>query len=131
MTARAQEGRRALVPADRWSDIDIVLAVQDPTTYAADAGWLASFGRPLLTFTESTAVGGFVERRVLLATGQDVDFALVPSAVVGQIADHPDAAAVFGRGFRMLVEKIGLERELRPAGLLTLRRCRMLRRSGS
>jgi len=122
---------RALVPADRWSDIDIVLVVDDPVTYVADAGWLAVFGRPLLTFTEPTAVGGFVERRVLFDTGQDVDFALVPSAAVEQIADHPDAAAVFGRGSACSSTKSTWSGCCAAADQLRRRRCRMLRLSGT
>ncbi|HEU4423029.1 MAG TPA: aminoglycoside 6-adenylyltransferase, partial [Pilimelia sp.] len=104
---------RAEVPADQWSDVDIILMIDDPMVYAADAGWLATFGRPLLTFTETTAVGGFIERRVLFDTGQDVDFALLPVAEAEQIATHPDAAVVLGRGFRILVDKVNLERSLR------------------
>ncbi|MGK5442258.1 aminoglycoside 6-adenylyltransferase [Micromonospora sp. URMC 105] len=103
---------RADVPADQWSDIDIVLVVDDPAAYAADGNWLATFGRPLLTFTERTAVGGFVERRVLFDTGQDVDFVLLPSSAAERIGTDPEAAAVWGRGFRVLVDKIDLAEKL-------------------
>jgi aminoglycoside 6-adenylyltransferase len=106
---------RANVPADQWSDIDIVLVVDDPMIYAADGSWLATFGRPLLTFTEPTAVGGFIERRVLFDTGHDVDFALLPLDAAEQIGADPEAAAVVGRGFRVLVDKANLERRL-PGG---------------
>ncbi|MGR6318205.1 aminoglycoside 6-adenylyltransferase [Micromonospora soli] len=111
---------RADVPADQWSDIDIVIVVDDPTTYATDGSWLTTFGRPLLTFTEPTAVGGFIERRVLFDTGQDVDFALLPSAAVEQIGTDPEAATVWGRGFRVLVDKVNLERRL-PGGAAPVR----------
>jgi aminoglycoside 6-adenylyltransferase len=107
---------RAEVPADRWSDIDIVFLVDDPTAYTADTGWLATFGRPLLTFVEPTAVGGFIEQRVLFDSGQDVDFALLPLIELEQIASSPDIAAVLGRGLRVLVDKRGLERALRRDG---------------
>jgi len=107
---------RVLVPADRWSDIDIVLVVDDPVTYAADAGWLAAFGGPLLTFTEPTAVGGFVEGGCCSTPDRMSTSHWCRSAAVEQIADHPDAAAVFGRGFRMLVDKIDLARVLRRCG---------------
>ncbi|MCW3842799.1 aminoglycoside 6-adenylyltransferase [Micromonospora yasonensis] len=107
---------RVEVPADQWSDIDIVLVVDDPMAYAADGSWLATFGRPLLTFTESTAVGGFIERRVLFDTGQDVDFALLPAGAAKQIATHPEIAQVLGRGFRVLVDKLNLHQTLPPCG---------------
>lgn len=103
---------RADVPADQWSDIDIVLMVDDPMAYASDGSWLATFGRPLLTFTEPTAVGGFIERRVLFDTGQDVDFALLPSSAAEQLGTDPESAAVLSRGFRVLVDKVDLEATL-------------------
>jgi aminoglycoside 6-adenylyltransferase len=108
---------RAEVPADRWSDIDIVLFVDDPSAYAADAGWVADLGRPLLTFLEPTAVGGFVERRVLYDSGQDVDFALLPAAAIEHIAEAPESAQVLGRGHRVLVDKVGLELSPPPHSL--------------
>jgi aminoglycoside 6-adenylyltransferase len=104
---------RVDVPADRWSDYDIVLLVDDPAGYAADTGWLSAFGRPLLTFVEPTAVGEFAERRVLFDTGQDVDFALLPLLETEQFASDPAAAAVLWRGYRVLVDKVGLEPVLR------------------
>jgi aminoglycoside 6-adenylyltransferase len=107
---------RVEVPADRWSDIDIVLMVDNPMAYAADGSWLAAFGRPLLTFTEPTAVGGFIERRVLFDTGQDVDFVLLPASTASQTTTHPEVAQVLGRGFRVLVDKLNLDQTLPPIG---------------
>ncbi|OKI53573.1 hypothetical protein A6A27_32750 [Micromonospora sp. CB01531] len=107
---------RVEVSADQWSDIDIVLMVDNPMAYAADGSWLAAFGRPLLTFTEPTAVGGFVERRVLFDTGQDVDFALLPAGPAQQIVTRPEVAHVLGRGFRVLVDKLNLGETLPSSG---------------
>ena len=106
---------RVDVPADQWSDIDIILVVDDPEPYAAGADWLGVFGQPLLTFLEPTAVGAFVERRVLFQAGQEVDFALLPLAAVEHLAEQAALAAVLGRGFRVLVDKAGLEPALRRA----------------
>jgi aminoglycoside 6-adenylyltransferase len=105
-------------PADRWSDIDIVLVVDDPAPYVASSAWLEAFGRPLLTFVEPTAVGPFVERRVLFESGHEIDFALVPLAAAEQAADQPEIAAVARRGFRVLVDKFGFEVTLRRGGEL-------------
>jgi aminoglycoside 6-adenylyltransferase len=46
---------RTELPADRWSDIDLVMVVDDPAPYAASHDWLGAFGQPLLTFLEPTA----------------------------------------------------------------------------
>jgi aminoglycoside 6-adenylyltransferase len=104
---------RADTPADRWSDTDLVLVVDDPGPYLASSEWLGAFGQPLLTFVEPTAVGPFAERRVLFETGLEVDFALVPVAAARQMAEDPEGRAVLRRGFRVLVDKLGLEGTLR------------------
>jgi aminoglycoside 6-adenylyltransferase len=106
---------RTIVPADHWSDTDVVLVVDEPAPYAASPAWLEAFGRPLLTFLEPTAVGPYAERRVLFEAGQEVDFALVPVAGVRRMARQPELATVLRRGFRALVDKAGLEAELRAA----------------
>lgn len=113
---------RSQAPADQWSDVDLVLVVDEPAAYLDDASWLGAFGQPLLTFVEPTAVGGFTERRVLFATGQDVDFALLPMARAHELAERAELGAVLGRGFRVLVDKLGLERTLHEAGEVEPRR---------
>jgi len=122
-------------PADEWSDLDVLLYVVDPGRYLCDAGWLADFGRPLLTFTEGTAGGSATrERRALFEGGLDVDFALVPVRLARSMARWlrlqkrapfllrflPAAARVRGevevfagvqrRGVRVLVDKDGFGR---------------------
>ena len=47
---------RAETPADKWSDLDVVLFVDDPERLATDASWVAEFGAPVLTFLEPTGV---------------------------------------------------------------------------
>ncbi|MBA2255425.1 MAG: aminoglycoside 6-adenylyltransferase, partial [Chloroflexi bacterium] len=110
-------GSRARVdtPADAWSDTDLVLLVDDPPSYAADPRWLEAFGRPLLTFLEPTAVGGAIERRVLYEDGSDVDFALIPAGdALGVVRDERavEVRAVFARGYRVLVDKMGVSATL-------------------
>ena len=99
---------RAEDPADEWSDIDLVIMVDDPAAMMADPGWLDELGRPLLSFVEPTAVGDFTERRVLFESGQDVDFVLLPVAGAVELAASPEAASVFARGFWVLVDKLGI-----------------------
>jgi aminoglycoside 6-adenylyltransferase len=103
---------RADTPADQWSDVDLALVVDDPAPYLASAGWLDTFGRPLLTFVEPTAVGPFAERRVLFETGLEVDFALLPVDGARRMAEDPEGRAVLRRGFRVLVDELDLEARL-------------------
>jgi aminoglycoside 6-adenylyltransferase len=80
----------------------------------ADGAWVAEFGRPVLTFVEPTAVGRKRERRVLYESGEDVDLPLVPLAAL-DLLESPEVAPVIARGYRALVDKIGLEQRLRAA----------------
>jgi aminoglycoside 6-adenylyltransferase len=104
---------RSDAPADEFSDVDLALFVDEPERYLADATWTSSFGEPLLTFLEPTAVAGFQERRVLFENGLDVDFSILPAAIAK--APPPEADVVLGRGFRVVYDDIGLE-AFEPAG---------------
>ena len=107
---------RTEAPADRWSDLDIVLFVDDPQRLAADESWVASFGTPVLTFLEATAFGGGVERRVLYETGEDVDFPLLEASAWRELGSSPEARVLLARGYRVLHDELGLEElaELAP-----------------
>ena len=103
---------RQELPADRWSDLDVILLVDDPEPYARDETWVAEFGRPLLTFLEPTAVSGQQERRVLYEDGEDVDLPLIPVAALERLDSSPDVARLLARGYRVLVDEIGLAERL-------------------
>jgi aminoglycoside 6-adenylyltransferase len=119
--ARSREDVRAVVvvgsqaradsPADRWSDLDAVLFVDDPAALAADESWIEELGTPVLSFVEPTAIGERVERRVLFEGGEDVDFPLVDAATWRELL--PQATIVLGRGYRVLHDELGLEEALR------------------
>ena len=107
---------RTDTPADRWSDLDAVLFVDDPARLVDDESWVGEFGTPVLTFLEPTAIGERVERRVLYEHGEDVDFPLVDAAEWRDLL--PTATGVLGRGYRVLYDELGLEdalRELEPS----------------
>ena len=120
--ARSQDDVRAAVvvgsqarsdaPADRWSDLDVLLFLDDPGRLARDAGWIAAVGTPLLTFIEPTAVGSRVERRVLYDDGQDVDFVLLDASSWRELAEMPEALEVLARGHRVLHDEIGIAEAL-------------------
>jgi len=103
---------RTDTPADRWSDLDVVLIVDDPEPYAEGAAWVSEFGTPALTFLEDTPVGQR-ERRVLYETGEDVDLPLFPLSALDRLEQSENAVALLARGYRVLVDKIGLEERLR------------------
>ena len=104
---------RSETRADRWSDLDVILLVDDPEPYASDETWVAEFGRPVLTFLEPTAVSDQRERRVLYEDGEDVDLPLIPVAALERIDRSEDVPWLLARGYRVLVDKIGLSERLR------------------
>ena len=113
---------RAGAPADRWSDLDLIFLIDDPQAYLADATWVEEFGSPVLTFLEST-LDGHWERRVLYETGEEVDFVLFRASIVERLEGSEGAAALLTRGYRLLVDRVGLEEALarivakpRPSG---------------
>lgn len=99
---------RSAAPADRWSDVDLVLVVDEADPYLVDEHWVEAFGRPLLTLVEETPVGRADERRVLYEDGLDVDFVLFPFASLRRAAEEPGLRAVLGRGHRILVDRAGI-----------------------
>lgn len=94
-------GSRARIdqPHDEWSDLDVVVVTDDPEKHIRQTDWLNYFFRPLLTFLEPTAVGGYVERRVLFEGGLDVDFSIVPSGIY-EMKWTPEVESVFQRGVK-------------------------------
>jgi aminoglycoside 6-adenylyltransferase len=103
---------RSDVPADRWSDLDVVLFVDDPQRLAADATWVEGFGTPVLTFLEPTAFGDRIERRVLYETGEDVDFPLLEASAWRELSGSPEARVLLARGYRALYDELRIEAEL-------------------
>jgi aminoglycoside 6-adenylyltransferase len=90
----------------------VILLVDDPEPYAEDESWVAEFGNPVLTFLEPTAVGDQRERRVLYEDGEDVDLPLIPVAALERIDRSEDVPSLLARGYRVLVDKIGLSERL-------------------
>jgi aminoglycoside 6-adenylyltransferase len=99
---------RVDVPADGWSDLDVLLFVDEPERLAADAAWVGEFGTPVLTFLEATAFGERTERRVLYEGGEDVDFPLLEASAWRILADMPEARALVARGYRILHDELGV-----------------------
>ena len=99
--------------ADRSSDLDVILLVDDPAHYARDEAWVSEFGRPVLTFLEPTVVGDQHERRVLYEDGEDVDLTLIPAAAFERLDSSEDVPQLFARRYRVLVDEIGLSERLR------------------
>lgn len=103
---------RTDTPADKWSDLDVVIYSTEPRTLISSAEWVSKFGNPVITFIEPIAGGSGYERRVLYDNGLDVDFAVNSFDGVleiqkqGVTPELVNATRNFlGRGVRVLIDK--------------------------
>jgi aminoglycoside 6-adenylyltransferase len=116
--AQTQAGIRAVAlvgsaarqdhPADEWSDLDLVLVAADPRAYLASTDWLAEFGEPWFSFVERDPAGQAIERRVLFASGQDVDFIILPVESGRQGFAGTFVPEIAARGLRVILDKDGI-----------------------
>jgi len=100
------EARRE-VPADRWSDLDLIFIIEDPKPYHEDASWIEEFGVPLVTFLEPKP-DGHSDRRVIYETDEEVDFVLFPASVLERFGASESVAALLARGYRLLIDRVGI-----------------------
>ncbi len=98
---------RVEVPADRWSDLDLIFIVEDPSVYHDDASWIHEFGVPLVSFLEPKP-DGHSDRRVLYETGEEVDFVFFPASVLERFGASESVAGLLARGYRLLVDRAGI-----------------------
>lgn len=119
---------RTSPPADRWSDVDLLISCHDPEALIESTDWLEALGEARITFLEKNPVDGERERRVAFSNGLDVDFNfvsarrlrllrfalgrgrfLVTPSLRRQARDGALALATIMRpGYRILLDKDGL-----------------------
>ncbi len=118
---------RAARPADRWSDVDLLIVCRDPAALLGSTDWLEALGEARISFLETNPVDREQERRVLLESGLDVDLSfvqarrlrllrlahgsarlLVPPSLRREARAGAQALATIMRpGFRILLDKDG------------------------
>ncbi len=129
-------GSRARVddhPADEWADLDIMMFASRPDRYLSRTDWLAHFGK-LWVSSLGQVVSGDRERFALFEGGLAVDFVVIPSSKAkllarflpilrrfpglprllprGTARELTLAAGLFGRGFRVILDKEGFAAKL-------------------
>lgn len=112
-------------PSDDWSDVDILVITTDlgsACSYLSKSDWISNFGKPLLTFIDTSTASNDKYRVVLYEGMIDVDFVPIPYEDMRKAVDRfdqtikagtdQDALAwiwnVYGRGVRVLIDKDGL-----------------------
>ena len=98
--------------ADEYSDLDIVMIVDDPAYFLMSDHWLKEIGDFHVSFVEDT-IGGGKERRVLFDDALDVDFVMLPLSKDNML-DDGEAITILERGYHILIDKIGLKGKITP-----------------
>lgn len=105
-------------PADEYSDIDVVLLVDDIEFFIQSDEWLNKLGKYHISFNEYTVANG-KERRVFFDNAFDADFIFLKANDIGRIEKDNDLKAIISRSYRVLFEKIGFDGVLRRMVLPT------------
>lgn len=89
-------------PADEWSDVDLILIVDDIERYANHSSWLAEFGDVVVPVCERHQSGD-VEWLVLFANGLKTDFYFAPGGFdLSYVIEQASYNFVIRRGAKLL-----------------------------
>lgn len=104
---------------DRFSDYDVVLVVRDVAPFAADHGWVRAFGEVLVAYWDpfpyaSEDVSDECGSVIQYVDGLKIDWSLWPVDLFQRIVAAPELLPELDAGYRVLLDKDGLSRELRP-----------------
>ena len=104
---------------DFLSDYDVILIVEDIHPFYEDRGWLKDFGDVLVVYWDPIFPDPEhgIERTANVtqyADGLKIDFSLWPVALFQKIVQAPALEAELDAGYRVLLDKDRLTRELKP-----------------
>ena len=103
MGSRARRDR----PADRWSDLDLLLFVPKPADFVEDTDWLESLRPVWVTLDHDAPIPGIRVRQVVFEGGLDVDFIPLEAGSFDVLVENPDLRDELAKGFLPLVDKDG------------------------
>jgi aminoglycoside 6-adenylyltransferase len=104
---------RTNVPADDWSDLDLILLADKPDFYIHSENWLNQIHPYSITFLEKTAIGNGIERRVLFSPHYDVDFIILTPEHFSGMLQVKEVQQVFKKGCKILFDKIDVTNGLK------------------
>ncbi|KNY25568.1 aminoglycoside 6-adenylyltransferase [Pseudobacteroides cellulosolvens] len=103
-------------PADEYSDIDIIMLVDDIEHFIKSDEWLDSLGKYHISFSENTIANG-KERRVVFDNALDADFLFLKANDIDKIEKDKDFKEIIARSYCILFDKIGFDDVLRRIAL--------------
>lgn len=108
--------------ADEYSDLDIIMFVDDPGYFVISDHWIEHIGNPRISFCEDTFCEG-KELRVLFDGALDVDFMFLNKNNIQNIFKNVEIAFILKRGYRILIDKIGIEPFILQTNIKNQSRC--------
>ena len=99
---------RQETPADRWSDLDLILVLDDPDRMFSDTSWLTAFGEPKIVFSQGLPVSCGRECRTLFADGSMLDVVIFATKEFAEALYDQAVQQIFSRGYQILCDKDGL-----------------------
>jgi len=97
---------------DEFSDIDLLLIVNEVEMFFTSDEWLNKIGEFTVSFAEITC-DDMKMRRVVFNNGLDADLVIIPSDKIGILKEGHTKEEI-EIGYRVLIDKIGLEDKLPP-----------------
>jgi aminoglycoside 6-adenylyltransferase len=97
--------------ADDFSDLDIIMIVDEPEHFLFTNHWLEKIGVFHVSFIEET-LAGQKERRIIFDNNLDVDFVILPQNIITSFFKNTDALNILKHGYNVLIDKIGITKEI-------------------
>lgn len=103
-------------PLDLLSDYDVALLVSDVEPYRQSDDWLHGVGTPLLRVRDTVQMLGLDKHNcmVLYEDGTKIDYGIWPLALMRRISESGKLPEDFDAGYRVILDKDGLARDLPP-----------------
>ena len=103
--------------ADQYSDLDLIMIVQDANYFVNANKWLSEIGKHHISFLEKT-IDGADEKRVLFDGALDVDFVILTENDAKAALINGDSQKMLCNGYRILVDKAGIKSLVPPQQLI-------------
>ncbi len=102
-------------PADKWSDLDLLLFSTAHTQYFHQSDWLHNIGRVWLPILDDKRSDGCPEYLVIFEGGFKADFLFFPMTELERLIQADPLPNAYFRGYQILLDKDGLAARIPPS----------------
>lgn len=102
---------------DEFSDYDIAVVVSDLAPFTESLTWIEWFGDPIVHWGDRRLIDDidFRMRLVMYEGGMRIDYCVWTPAALQTMVAHGRVPAILDTGYRVLLDKDGITKELPPA----------------